>query len=365
MLRGCLLFLSSWICLSAVYIYALSHALEMKPAAIAGGVVGFLVLCLFGALRNAWSVARFNRLLDDAQRFLPREDGQEMAVCGTIHPKNEPVRAPFTGEPCVLCEYSVRRADYEEQGSRDTSPHSGVDFSGYLMNPCVIRSTLGDVALFGFPQLDGFSDEIATLPGQVRRAREFVESTEFENVSGVRIVGAVSSLNQVFADEDGAVSRHFRIGKNTESLFARSEAFSTRTDAEVEREREEAERDDERWDAEAATEEHFSADAPGPVDTPNDGDLFDASSGIPQLAETRVPVGAPVCAMGVYSAEHKALATASGLRTVLTRLYHGRPAEVGERLKKQYRHQLAIGLLGLLFIHGILAGILFMSGLEQ
>ena len=104
MMRGCVLALLLLASLVCGYFYWLNQIFEWPGNLIGASIAGLVVFFCFGALQTAWTSWRDAARLGDIDRQEPLEDGKVVAVSGTIHPIGESLRAPFSGEECVVCE---------------------------------------------------------------------------------------------------------------------------------------------------------------------------------------------------------------------------------------------------------------------
>ena len=107
MMRGCVLAFLLLAGLVCGYFYWLNQIFEWPGNLIGAAVVGLVVFFCLGALQNAWTAWRDSSRIGDIDRQDPLEDGQVVAVTGTIHPLDRPLTAPFSGEECVVCEYDL------------------------------------------------------------------------------------------------------------------------------------------------------------------------------------------------------------------------------------------------------------------
>jgi hypothetical protein len=156
MRRGCLFSLGLFILFWMVYYNWFERVFDWPANFIGSGVVGFLMLCCVGALRNAMLSRKYCAMLSIARHEPILQDGKLAAVCGKIYPVGEPLKAPFSGTDCVICEYDLTRRSQANHSDADENP--GSDYAGFLMTPSVIRSPLGDIRMIGYPLLDGFDD---------------------------------------------------------------------------------------------------------------------------------------------------------------------------------------------------------------
>jgi hypothetical protein len=343
MWRGCFLSLLLYGALVAGYHYWFSQQFDAPGTWIAAGVVGMLTFFCIGALLNARTASRDLSLISAAVHGLPPADGRVVAACGTIEPLGEPVEAPLSGRKCVLCEYDIasQRRDPSQKNAKQSSAK---DFTGFLMNPCVIRGAAGDIRLLGFPDLAAFSETRLHDVLSAARAREFLATTEFEDKSGLKFLGVLSALAEVWCDDDGLVSKHLRISQTAPaSLFPadldeRLAQFGESPPAEGEHANEE--------DADDNADDEDSGDDLDDLDDAN----VPATSALPVMTEKRVNVGIQVCAIGVYQSAGRGLAPPRGSGK-LNRLLPGDAETICRTLRGTVSKSIVGGLLALAIIH--------------
>jgi len=130
------------------------------------------------------------RLLTNADR--PRlEDGQRVAVHGTLHSESAPLTSPFTKRPCLFYEYTIFH--YVSRRSRTGDKSDAVtDFTGFRRLPFVLRSPLGDLRLLNdVPPTVTYSVN-AQDPAAAAIAGALVKNTIFEE-SRERFLAAKAS----------------------------------------------------------------------------------------------------------------------------------------------------------------------------
>jgi hypothetical protein len=352
MLRGCLFALFLWTGLSVAYWFWLDTVFEPPTSYWASALVGFIVLCCLGSIGAARRALRDWSLISANQRGLAPRDGRLVAVAGTIHPVGEPLIAPFSGIPCVICEYDLSR-QRREAGS--TGPeNTGSDFTGFLMTPCEIRSPAGTIKLLGFPILEGFSDFVHNSHQAARRAIDFLTTREFENRTGLKMLTLLSVFGDVWSDEDGHVEKNIRIG--TVSL---PDLFPPELEAEIDRQI-----------AAGVTEPDWTADdnedddellhehEDDPEDEEDwDDQTFASLPQVPQLTEKRVVVGHEVCAIGRYDERRGGLLPKPGSMTP-NRLLFGTAQTLIKQSQASIGSMLIGGLIGLVIVHAATYGIL-------
>ncbi|WP_425617021.1 ankyrin repeat domain-containing protein [Anatilimnocola sp. NA78] len=217
MLRGCLFALLLYAGIAVGYFFWLDTVFDRPGSYYGAAALGFVVFCCLGALMNArtawkdWSLASYAR-----HQFPPR-DGQLFAAAGPIQPINQPLLAPFSNTPCCLCEYDLSTA----QPSTDSSEGKpGSDLAGFLMVPSEIQTGTGSIKLLGFPILEEGESYTLRSYTAARRARDFVTRTQFEDISGLRLLNAFGAIEDAWTDDDGSVEKNLQLKKvDPQKLF--------------------------------------------------------------------------------------------------------------------------------------------------
>ena len=349
MLRGCVFALLLLASVIAGYFYWLDQVFEPPGSYIGAGVIGFLVTCCIGALDKGRVAWRDISYVAHASHGMRMEEGREVAVCGPIHPLGEPLRAPFSHVPCVMCEYDVLSRRRTKSRSSTTTENPGSDFAGFLMVPCAVRTPLGDVKILGFPQLDETNAEASAKTchgyGAACNARHFLKTTEFEDRSGFKFVSVLSVFGEIWTDDDGLVQKNMRLGQLTVSdLYppadnAKLEELARAEAAELS----DADDDDDDGDDEVLDE----AETPAV-----------SLSNLPVLKEKRVAVGEEVCVIGVYNEMRGGLLPRSSGSP--NRLLRGTPEELDARLRLSFYRLLIGGAFGLLAINAAIVGVMIL-----
>lgn len=342
MLRGCLFSLALYAILAAAYFVWLDAVFERPESYVGAGVAALLVLGCVGALVNSAAALRTWSLASSAVRGAPPRDGRLTAIAGSIHPVGAPLRAPFSGEACVVCEYDLTSAE-RLAGAEDRS-NAGSDFAGFLMNPCVLRSRAGEVRLLGYPLLEGFDEDWRPTYTAALNARQFLSSTQFEDRSGVKILTVLSVFEDVWADDDGMVQKNMRLSQiDPRSLFPpESEAELIRLAKQ-----------------EADEGAVHVGDAADDEDEDEDDDFLrhDSRPALPKMTEKRVAVGEEVCAIGIYDERRRGLLPRSRGRQP-NRLIRGAPDEIIRSSRASFVRNLVGGLIALIVIHAALYGVM-------
>ena len=336
MLRGCILTLLLLAALVVGYVYWLDQTLERPASWIAGGIAAVGVWLCIGALLNARTAWRDWSQVRAAQYDTHLIDGRVAAISGTIHPIGEPLLAPFSQAPCVICEYDLARPRIESTSPKQQN--MGSDYAGFLMTPCVVRGAQGEVKLLGYPLLEGFSEY--RVPGYqgVGHAQEYLKTHEFEDRSGAKIVTVLGVFGEVWTDDDGSVQKNMRL-----SNLPWEELFPTSLDNEaLEKERA----------ADIAADDEDEDDDDGNGKYAEGGSPYRPI--MPKLVEKRVHVGESVCVIGIYDELRRGLLPANSGSP--NRLFRG----TAEEIVTQRRTSLVTNVVGavifLALIHGAIFG---------
>lgn len=331
MLKGCGLSLLLLAVLAGGYMYAFDQVFQRPEGLIFGGIAGLITFFCIGALSNAWTAWSDWSLISKAEFGLQLEDGRKVAVAGRIRAEGEPMKAPFSGTECVICEYDIARPEIEPKNS--DSENTASDFAGFLMTPCKIETSWGEVRLLGFPMIDDVVVDNCLNTSEMRAAREFLLNTEFEDRSGVKIVSVLSVFSEVWSDDDGRVTKHMRLSsKPIDQIIPPDTEESAKTYREVMGDDEDFDNlDDETLDEGAR--------------------LFNT---LPKLIEKRVEPGEKVVVIGTYNEARRGLMPARGSMSV-NRLKRGTAEEVATKLKSSVMANIIGGLIVLAILHGVIA----------
>jgi hypothetical protein len=308
MTRGCLLGLGFFIVVFAAYYFALQQVVEfgwpgdLIAAALAGLFATVFLSSIVGIVQ-AWRDARRIWL---AGEHKPPQDGEVVAVVGTIRPINAALISPLAGKPCVAYDYEVSHVDRRRQttGRTTVSSTSNVyDIAGLALTPSIIDTPYGGVRLLSFALLDAFPRERFGDPASRQRAAAYAAATTFKSMGVTKVFTAFNALEQALTDDDGAVRIDWRMAAS-------------------------------------------------------DSDLSNAiSKGL--LAERTVGVGETVCAIGRYSAARHGLF--SDGPTSIVRLTPGDAKKARAAVIKNARSSFAMATLFFVVSHGMLGAAVYMG----
>jgi hypothetical protein len=198
-----MIFLLSWgVSFAALWFGA--HQLFYPPGDwIGAALVSFFFALGVGALRKARFARRDARLA--ARPEGPPKDGERVAIAGTIEPTGELLRAPLSGQPCVVYDYMISHIpdlsilDDGQRKDQTSRPSPVVDRSGMALAPSIIRSNLREVRLLAYPGLEDFP--YSTLDdGKLGRARDYIAATPFTEQS---VLNATEQVTKIIEDRSG------------------------------------------------------------------------------------------------------------------------------------------------------------------
>jgi len=329
MLKGCGLSLFLLLAIAGAYMVAFDQVFPRPEGLIFGAVAGVVTFFCFGALTNAWTAWSDGSLISKSEFGLQLNDGCKVAVAGRIRAEGEPLKAPFSGKECVVCEYDVSQA---EAGASDDDDAAS-DYAGFLMSPCQIETSWGNVRLLSFPLVDKVLPENCLSPKSIRAAREFLRTNEFEDRSGMNAVSILSVFNDVWSDDDGRVARHLRLSSVlVDEILPPGIEEIAQSYQEV-----------------ISTLEHLED---------LDEETLDEGARLlqllPTLAEKRVETGEQVVVFGTYDETHRGLLPRKG-STNMNRMMRGMAEEVSGQLRRSARKYVIGGLLVLALLHGVIA----------
>ncbi len=311
MKAGCYLSLAMLTGLVLGYHQFLEFYVDPPEVWIASGVMGLLIWFCIGSLWNGLSLGGTIAALRNGRDGVTPHDGTLSAVEGEIVPYAEPIIGPMSGDPCVIYEYEISRTVSGEDGSRNVT-----DFSGIGMAACEIRTEHQTIALYGFPEMDEFPSEHCGY-GSRARAQDYVRETEWEDFSGVKVVLGFSQLLGALTSNGESIKRDFRlVGPSTcHWLESPDEDAAARK---VRRQRDDYQ---------------------------------------PSVDEKRIRVGQRVLAIGKYDAATESFGTYKGTTFQRVQLLKGPLLEALQRAQRSRRSYLLGGLIALVVIHAVAAGV--------
>lgn len=217
MAKSLILSLFIWIGSGAGYYFALHGRYEPPADWIASIVGSFTVLFGVGCLRNMRLAFIDRNLISSSTRGSIPSTKKMIAISGPICTIDQPVKTPFTDQDAVLFSYDVCEEYYETVRSSDNSTskekRSNMIVSGNVLTPCQVNSSWGNVKLLSYPSLEGFKKKYIDREIALEKAREFIAKTQFEDMTGVAVLKAISQAKDLFTDSDGTINKHLQMAK--------------------------------------------------------------------------------------------------------------------------------------------------------
>lgn len=215
--KGCIIGSVVMLGLFGGYLYLLWGKAPGVPA---------IVLSLFGSLGLVMVATQLKAVLfgsgdkgalSRAEQGLPLEDGQKEAVWGPVEPLGDLLTAPFSGRRCIAYEYDAKNPGTTGSDGRERPGGSAI--AGFALCPAVIRSSRGDVHLYGFSILDQFEKGLYGEDAEARRrARDYAARTEFETMGLSKFGSMLSQMDEAMADDDGSVRKDWKLKDGELSL---------------------------------------------------------------------------------------------------------------------------------------------------
>ena len=200
--RSCVLWLLGWAAAAGAFYYYFVNLRDFGPPMYwASAFAGLFVVAIVGYALGIGMAYRERKMLLDAVAGTPPEDGQWVAVSGTIH-SSSPLTAPISGATAIAYEYKIYR---DERIGRSDSEI--VYYQGKALAPSTIATRQGSVRLLSVPMFNDIEAE--TIPWQqaVERAKEYVAGTTFELMDTSK--KRRTRLEDEWTDDDG----EFRVDK--------------------------------------------------------------------------------------------------------------------------------------------------------
>jgi hypothetical protein len=350
MFRSCFFALLLYAAIATGYWFWLDTVFETPGSYWGAAGLGLVVFLCLGALINAKTAWSDWSLASAARSHTPPRDGRMMAACGPIQPVDKPLLAPFSNMPCCLVEYDLSQES--KSFSSDSDAKTGSDLAGFLMTPSEVQTGAGNVRLLGFPILEEGSSYTLQSFTAARRARDFVSRTQFEDISGLRLVNVFSAIQDAWTDEDGHVEKNLQLKKvDPQALFPDDlEAVWQEVYGEQPVDEPDAElgkSEDELLDEEELEDE---------LDDEDEDDLDDDDGPplpnipIPTLKENRVSPGDQVCVIGRYDEMRRGIKpTGSGMQAL--RLIRGSIETLERKASSSLWSHLLGGIFFLILAH--------------
>ena len=193
---------------------------------IALGFVTWIGINLVIDSFHRWGEARLIRAALEGKR---RSDGKPRAVIGKIHPRFEPIAAPFSGQECLVFSYDIYH-QYFKKTQSSSVPLEPIIYSGYHLAPSLIQTRNEKIKVLGFPDISDFPEQETTSCGNIR---SFIEKTNFTPRLKGSFMEGVNDLSKVIrTDANGAaaVDYQFRDLIPEQTIKSREQVIKKGTD---------------------------------------------------------------------------------------------------------------------------------------
>jgi hypothetical protein len=220
---------------------------------------------------------------------------------------------------------------------------------------------VGELRLLGFPNLVGFGERTCYSDEAQQNARAFLLASDFENMSGLKMLSVFSAIKAAWSDDDGLVRKNVRLtSKTPQQLYpdvaaalGNESSWPTRTpEAELDAAVADAaddELDDEDLEDELEDDDELTDDELEAEDAAQ-GDQYGLAGRL-ILKETRVKPGDAVCAFGIYSGDKRGL-TPGGLGADhFIKLIRGKPEVIEAEARGRVWKNIVGGILALIVVH--------------
>jgi hypothetical protein len=142
-------------------------------------------------------------LLARATTGEPPADAGPMLVTGRVRADGATLRSPLSGTECVAYQYRLFR---RQRFGRSTRRGTTVVWIGYACVPFMIDTTSRAIRVGAMPDLvdDPRRDK---TDAEIDRAREYIQITRFDDVSGIDLVSVAATMLRESLDEQRASLR--------------------------------------------------------------------------------------------------------------------------------------------------------------
>jgi hypothetical protein len=217
--KGCVLYPLLFLACLAAWLALFGHGdpMDLFRRDPGSSVFAAIVSTLFVATLRGIAISRRDeQAIESARKGFVPEDGKRGAAFGEIHPSTDAVlTAPFSGRPCVACEYDVFQQTIETvqvpahgsfSASTETRTTRHSAYTGHAFVPCEVRTPTGPVPLLTRPLLE-FPAKVVEGPDALERARAWVARAQFEVVKNRGLLGELSDYAESFSRDGGIQQR--------------------------------------------------------------------------------------------------------------------------------------------------------------
>lgn len=130
-------------------------------------------------------------------------DGEKIAVAGTIASSFDTLESPIGKQRCVAYEYKAIPAHADEFGVVE----------GFSLQPITIDGPRGSIRLLATPEL-AFDEKTYTLLEHYENFREYLQRTQFREHQAIDVKREFQRFKNILADDDGRVHYDIRRDAN-------------------------------------------------------------------------------------------------------------------------------------------------------
>lgn len=193
--KSCLRWTLVYLLLGALFSWLVYQRVpQTKLALMCGFGAAILVWFSVGYIAGIGARRAEARMMETAMRGERPNDGEKIAVVGTIASSFDTLEAPMSKRRCVA---------YEYRAIPETSDDVSV-IDGFTLVPLSIDGPRGSIRLLAVPELD-FPFEVFSRIEQYDNFREYIARTQFEQNLGINLKREITRMKNVFADDDGRI----------------------------------------------------------------------------------------------------------------------------------------------------------------
>lgn len=195
--RSCILWLLGWGAAAyAFYRYFVTLRDFGPPMYWASAIAGLLVVAVIGYALGIATTYRERAMLLDAIAGTPPEDGQWVALSGTIH-ATTPLTGPISGARAVMYEYRISKTQRATKGGTTEV----VLYEGKALVPSTIATRQGSVRLLALPALNEIPAATVSSAEALKNARQYAAKTQFTFYDTGK--KRTARLEEEWTDDDG------------------------------------------------------------------------------------------------------------------------------------------------------------------
>ncbi len=176
---------------------------------------GVALACGFGAGIFVWFSIGYvaglrtrraeRRMIQEALNGGRPNDGEKIAVAGTIASPFDTLESPISKQRCVAFEYKAIPANADEYGVVE----------GFALEPITIDGPRGSIRLLAVPEL-AFDEKTYTKIEHYQNFREYLERTQFREHQALDVKREFQNFKNMLADDDGRLRYDIRRDANVD-----------------------------------------------------------------------------------------------------------------------------------------------------